>query len=193
MTTFDSTPTARTSTDAGRPSGSSDRRPALVDRLRDDVPFALLLGGQGAPWLEPLAELARDFALETELRALVERADDLLAPVAVELSRTGTTMDPLGWLDVLAVGESAEDLDATVAEGLGLRWSFIGPLQVGELNAPAGLADYLTRYGPFFARVAAGFDGEAALNPDNIDRCIEAWGAAPSAEAVAAAAVMRPF
>ncbi len=126
MTTFDSTPTARTSTDAtarsGRPSGSSDRRPALVDRLRDDVPFALLLGGQGGPWLEPLAELARDFALENELRGLVERADELLAPVAVELSRTGTTMDPLGWLDVLAVGESAEDLDApTVPDAHALR------------------------------------------------------------------------
>lgn len=116
MTTFDSTPTARTSTErttlAGRPSGSSDRRPALVDRLGDGVPFALLLGGQGGPWLEPLAELTRDFALENELRSVVERAEDLLAPVATELSRTGTTMDPLGWLDVLAVGESAEDLDA---------------------------------------------------------------------------------
>ncbi|GAA2085813.1 type I polyketide synthase [Aeromicrobium halocynthiae] len=126
MTTFDSTPTARTSSAAtaraGRPSGSSDRRSALVDRLGEGVPFALLLGGQGGPWLEPLAELARDFALENELRGVVEGAEGLLAPVAVELSRTGTTMDPLGWLDVLAVGESAEDLDAvSVPDAAALR------------------------------------------------------------------------
>jgi len=46
---------------------------------------------------------------------------------------------------------SAEDLDATVKHGLGLRWSFMGPLETIDLNAPGGLADYCERYGPLYA------------------------------------------
>jgi 3-hydroxyacyl-CoA dehydrogenase len=43
------------------------------------------------------------------------------------------------------------DLDALVKHGLGLRWSFMGPLETIDLNAPGGLADYCTRYGPLYA------------------------------------------
>jgi 3-hydroxyacyl-CoA dehydrogenase len=56
------------------------------------------------------------------------------------------------------VGEgyvSAEDLDKTVAHGLGLRWSFIGPFATIDLNAPGGVADYCARYGPFYERLAS--------------------------------------
>src|SRR4030095_8006345 len=49
---------------------------------------------------------------------------------------------------------SPEDLDKTVGEGLGLRWSFMGPLATIELNAPGGVADYCARYGGFFRRLA---------------------------------------
>jgi L-gulonate 3-dehydrogenase len=43
------------------------------------------------------------------------------------------------------------DLDALVKHGLGLRWSFMGPLETIDLNAPGGLADYCNRYGPLYA------------------------------------------
>ena len=46
---------------------------------------------------------------------------------------------------------SPGDLDALVKHGLGLRWSFMGPLETIDLNAPDGLADYCTRYGPLYA------------------------------------------
>src|SRR3546814_16512480 len=36
---------------------------------------------------------------------------------------------------------SAEDLDITVKDGLGLRWSFMGPFETLDLNAPEGLQD----------------------------------------------------
>ena len=36
-----------------------------------------------------------------------------------------------------------EDLDKTVADGLGLRWSFMGPFATIELNAPGGIAGLL--------------------------------------------------
>ena len=46
---------------------------------------------------------------------------------------------------------SPADLDALVKHGLGLRWSFMGPLETIDLNAPGGLADYCERYGPLYA------------------------------------------
>ena len=42
---------------------------------------------------------------------------------------------------------SAEDIDKTVRDGLGLRWSFMGPFETIDLNAPGGVADYCARYG----------------------------------------------
>lgn len=49
---------------------------------------------------------------------------------------------------------SAEDIDKTVADGLGLRWSFMGPFQTIDLNAPGGVADYAARLGPLYHSVA---------------------------------------
>lgn len=49
---------------------------------------------------------------------------------------------------------SAADLDKAIADGLGLRWSFMGPMKTIHLNAPGGVADYVERY----ARMYQGFD-----------------------------------
>ncbi len=43
---------------------------------------------------------------------------------------------------------SAEDLDKCIKDGLGLRWSFMGPFETIDLNAPGGVPDYAERYGP---------------------------------------------
>ena len=51
------------------------------------------------------------------------------------------------------VGEgyvSAEDLDKTIRDGLGLRWAFMGPFETIDLNAPGGVADYAARFGSAF-------------------------------------------
>ena len=45
---------------------------------------------------------------------------------------------------------SAEDIDKTISVGLGLRWSFMGPFETIDLNAPAGVADYAKRLGPLY-------------------------------------------
>ena len=42
---------------------------------------------------------------------------------------------------------SAEDIDKVLKEGLALRWSFMGPFETIDLNAPKGVADYAARYG----------------------------------------------
>lgn len=48
----------------------------------------------------------------------------------------------------------AEGLDVTVREGLGLRWSFMGPFETIDLNAPDGLADYAHRFGDMYRSIA---------------------------------------
>lgn len=42
---------------------------------------------------------------------------------------------------------SPEDCDTAVSQGLGLRWSFMGPFETIDLNAPEGVKDYCERYG----------------------------------------------
>ncbi len=39
-----------------------------------------------------------------------------------------------------------EAVDVCLRDGLGLRWSFIGPFETGDLNAPGGIRDFVGRY-----------------------------------------------
>lgn len=48
----------------------------------------------------------------------------------------------------------ADGLDATIRDGLGLRWAFMGPFETIDLNAPGGLADYALRYGPLYQSIS---------------------------------------
>jgi L-gulonate 3-dehydrogenase len=49
---------------------------------------------------------------------------------------------------------STEDIDKTVRDGLGLRWSFMGPFETIDLNAPGGVADYCERYSEVYYEMA---------------------------------------
>jgi len=42
---------------------------------------------------------------------------------------------------------SPEAVDTCIRDGLGLRWSFMGPFETGDLNAPGGIRDFVGRYG----------------------------------------------
>jgi len=46
------------------------------------------------------------------------------------------------------------DIDATISQGLGLRWAFMGPFETIDLNAPGGVSDYADRLAPLYFRVA---------------------------------------
>jgi 3-hydroxyacyl-CoA dehydrogenase len=50
---------------------------------------------------------------------------------------------------------SIEDVDIGIRDGLALRWSFMGPFETIDLNAPGGVRDYVERYEPLFARMHA--------------------------------------
>jgi len=87
------------------------------------------------------------------------------------------------------VGEgyiSAEDLDHTVKDGLGLRWSFLGPFETIELNAPGGIPDYCARYTGFYRGLASAAAGPEVYQSPNVDRVIAAWPHQPTPERIAA-------
>ncbi len=48
---------------------------------------------------------------------------------------------------------STEDVDVALRDGLGLRWSFMGPFETIDLNAPGGVRDYARRYQHIYARI----------------------------------------
>lgn len=50
---------------------------------------------------------------------------------------------------------SVEDVDIGIRDGLALRWSFMGPFETIDLNAPGGVRDYVERYLPLFVRMHA--------------------------------------
>ena len=49
---------------------------------------------------------------------------------------------------------SSDEIDATIRDGLGLRWAFMGPFETIDLNAPGGIKDYISRYGPMYIEMA---------------------------------------
>lgn len=77
-----------------------------------------------------------------------------------------------------------QDLDKTIKDGLGLRWSFMGPFETIELNAPGGTPDYCARYGASLSRLSGAdpaiYKGEALV------RLLALWGETPSAAVIAA-------
>jgi 3-hydroxyacyl-CoA dehydrogenase len=48
---------------------------------------------------------------------------------------------------------SPEAVDTCLREGLGLRWSFIGPFETADLNAPGGIRDFVGRYGETYQQL----------------------------------------
>ena len=66
-----------------------------------------------------------------------------------------------------------QNLDKTLKDGLGLRWSFMGPFETIELNAPGGIPDYCQRYGPSLSRLSAA--DPAIYQGENLKRILSQW------------------
>ena len=137
----------------------------------------------GAPWTAP----------ETIDRAREIYAEIGQVPVTVNREINGFVLNRLqGALLAEAfrlVGEgfiSAEDLDRTVKDGLGLRWSFLGPFETIELNAPGGIPDYCARYTGFYKELASASAGPEVYQGPNVDRVIAAWPHRSTPERIAA-------
>src|SRR4030088_1986895 len=137
----------------------------------------------GAPWTSPDA-IDRARKIYREIGQV---------PVTINREINGFVLNRLqGALLAEAfrlVGEgfiSAEDLDHTVKDGLGLRWSFLGPFETIELNAPGGIPDYCARYTGFYKELASAAAGPEVYQSPNVDRVIAAWPHQPSSEPIAA-------
>ena len=114
------------------------------------------------PYLIPAAEVVP--APWTD-RAVVERTAALLrgaghAPIVMRREIDGFVMNRMqGALleeafRLVAEGyASVEDIDIGIREGLALRWSFMGPFETIDLNAPAGVRDYAQRYQSMYADI----------------------------------------
>ncbi|WP_034292401.1 3-hydroxyacyl-CoA dehydrogenase [Herbaspirillum sp. RV1423] len=115
------------------------------------------------PYLVPLVELAPAPWTSAET---VKRAHDIYtragqSPVLLKKEITGFLLNRIQGAvlnEALNLYEngyaSSEDLDKVLKDGLGLRWSFMGPFETIDLNAPEGVIDYAKRYGHTYRDVA---------------------------------------
>ncbi len=86
---------------------------------------------------------------------------------------------------------SPEDLDHTIADGLGLRWAFMGPFETIELNAPGGVADYCERYVPWFRRYVADLPPASVWDDVQWHRAAAAWKREPTPAQIAEKSLWR--
>lgn len=71
---------------------------------------------------------------------------------------------------------SPQDLDHTIKDGLGLRWSFMGPFETIELNAPGGMPDYCARYTGFYKRLQSAPATPEAYSDASVAEILKQWG-----------------
>ena len=125
------------------------------------------------PYLIPAAEVVP--APWTD-KAVVARTADFLraaghAPIVMKQELDGFVMNRMqGALleeafRLVADGyASIEDIDVGIREGLALRWSFMGPFETIDLNAPGGVRDYCQRYEQIYIRLFASMQRRADWN-----------------------------
>jgi L-gulonate 3-dehydrogenase len=63
---------------------------------------------------------------------------------------------------------TCEDIDRTIRDGLGWRWSFMGPFETIDLNAAGGVADYAVRLGSLMQEIADSRTHEEPWTPELI-------------------------
>lgn len=123
---------------------------ALAGRAR-----CLVVHPINPPYLIPAVEVVPSPFTSEET---VARARDLMAaigqaPIVMKREIDGFIMNRMqGALleeafRLVADGyATTEDVDIGLREGLALRWSFMGPFETIDLNAPGGVRDYVARY-----------------------------------------------
>ncbi|MET0743706.1 MAG: 3-hydroxyacyl-CoA dehydrogenase [Microvirga sp.] len=120
-----------------------------------------------APWTDP--------GVVDDVRSFMERIGR--APVVLTREIEGFILNRLqGALlnEAFALLEdgyaSVADIDATISQGLGLRWCFMGPFETIDLNAPGGLDDYARRLEPLYRSVAQSRTSVRGWSPALIEK-----------------------
>jgi len=139
----------------------------LPSRFTADLPGrarCLVVHPLNPPYLIPAAEIVpapwTDAGVVARTTALLRGAGH--APIVMQRELDGFVMNRLqGALleeafRLVAEGyASVEDIDIGLREGLALRWSFMGPFETIDLNAPGGVRDYVRRYEQVYQKIAA--------------------------------------
>jgi 3-hydroxyacyl-CoA dehydrogenase len=114
------------------------------------------------PYLIPAAEVVPAPWTSAET---VARARDFLigaghAPIVMKRELDGFVMNRMQGVlmeeafRLVADGyATVEDVDIGIRDGLALRWSFMGPFETIDLNAPGGIRDYVERYQGIYERL----------------------------------------
>jgi L-gulonate 3-dehydrogenase len=125
---------------------------------------ALVVHPINPPYLIPAVEVVpapwTDAAVVARTAALMRSAGH--APIVMKREIDGFVMNRMqGALleeafRLVADGyASIEDIDIGIRDGLALRWSFIGPFETIDLNAPGGVRDYADRYQRIYEEIFA--------------------------------------
>ena len=146
------------------------------------------------PHLVPIVEIApapwTDPEIVARAKVIYEQAGQV--PITLRKEKPGFVLNRLQAV-LLAeafrlVGEgvaSAEDVDKTIRDGLGLRWSFMGPFETIELNAPGGIPDYCARYSASLDRMVKSSEGLGnPFDSGTVAEVMREWRGAQSAERV---------
>jgi L-gulonate 3-dehydrogenase len=177
-------------TPAGVPIASSTSA-IVASRFTEDLPGrarCMVAHPVNPPHLVPLVELVGAPWTSAETIARARQVYEAIGqvPIVVNKEIEGFVLNRLqGALLAEAfrlVGEgyvSPQDCDKTLKDGLGLRWSFMGPFETIDLNAPGGMADYCARYTGFYRNLQSAPAGPQVFGPENVARILQQWGEAP--------------
>jgi L-gulonate 3-dehydrogenase len=144
-------------------SSSSAILPSLFTEQLPHRERCLVIHPINPPYLIPAAEVVPAPWTSPEI---VERARAFLvaagqAPIVMKRELDGFVMNRMqGALleeafRLVADGfATTEDIDVGIREGLALRWSFMGPFETIDLNAPAGVRDYVQRYEGIYSNIS---------------------------------------
>jgi 3-hydroxyacyl-CoA dehydrogenase len=96
-----------------------------------------------SPWTAP-AVMDRTYKLFESVGQVPVRLKREIAGFVMNRLQAGVVCEAMSLVGKGVI--SPEDLDKVMRHSLGLRWSFMGPFETMDLNAPNGFQDYLDRY-----------------------------------------------
>jgi 3-hydroxyacyl-CoA dehydrogenase len=159
------------SSSSGIPASEFASGLAIASRL-------LIVHPVNPPYLVPLVELVPSSGTAPEAvefaRELMESLGQSVICVRKEiegfvLNRLQGVLLREAWALVEDGVASCEDIDKAMRDGLGWRWSFMGPFETVDLNAPGGIRDYALRLGPLYHSIARSRDQERPWSPELIN------------------------
>ncbi len=160
-------------------SSTSAILPSLFTEALEGRARCLVAHPINPPYLVPAVEIVpsrwTDAAVVQRTTALFRAAGH--APIAMTREIDGFVVNRLqGALleeafRLVAEGfATTEDVDVALREGLALRWSFMGPFETIDLNAPGGVRDYAQRYQQTYAQIFSSTQWRADWSGPMMDR-----------------------